>query len=175
MNYAVLGYVIETLTGKAYQTYCADEVLKPVKVTDVKLNPAWMIMASWGGWKISADDYTRFLEYYLPGSTLLKTTQKDWPTFKIGTNQFYTLGAIMSEPKTGVYYYAHEGSWQYSDPEASFGGYYTVYSSQVRYMTEFAPTVSDDAVTALSTDMSNAFLDKVISAPPPTRPELVTH
>jgi hypothetical protein len=75
-----------------------------------------------------------------------------------------------------VYYYAHEGSWQYSNPKASFGGYYTVYGSQVRYMTEFSPTVSDDAVTALSNDMSNAYLGKAMPiVPPATKPELVTH
>jgi CubicO group peptidase (beta-lactamase class C family) len=176
MNYAVLGYIIETLTGQAYQKYCSTEVLKPVKVTDATLNPVWMIMASWGGWKISADDYTRFLEYYLPGSKLLKTTQKDWPMFKMATGEYYSLGAITFPQSGGVYYYAHEGSWQYSNPKASFGSYYTVYGSQVRYMTEFAPTVSDDAATALSTDMSNAYLGKAMTTvPPATRPELVTH
>jgi CubicO group peptidase (beta-lactamase class C family) len=176
MNYAVLGYVIETLTGKAYQTYCADVVLKPVKVTDAKLNPAWMIMASWGGWKISADDYGRFLEYYLPGQKLLKTTQKNWPMFKIATGEYYSLGALTFPQSGGVYYYAHEGSWQYNDPKASFGGYYTVYGNQVSYMTEFAPTVSDDAASDLSTVMSNAYLGKAMPiTSPATRPELIAH
>jgi CubicO group peptidase (beta-lactamase class C family) len=176
MNYAVLGFVIETLTGEDYQTYCAGAVLKPVHVTDAKLNPPWMIMSSWGGWKISADDYGRFLEYFLPNQKLLKTTQKNWPTFKIGTGEYYTLGAIMYPQSGGVYYYAHEGSWQYSDPKASFGSYYTVYSGQISYMTEFAPTVSDAAAADLSTVMSNAFLGKAMpTTGPAAKPELITH
>ena len=176
MNYAVLGYVIETLTGKAYETYCADVVLKPVHVTDAVLNPPWRIMSSWGSWKISADDYGRFLEYFLPNQKLLKTTQKNWPTFQIGTGEYYTLGAIMFPQSGGVYYYAHEGSWQYSDPKASFGSYYTVYGSQVSYMTEFTPTVSDAAATDLSTVMSNAYLGKAMpTTGPAVKPELITH
>jgi CubicO group peptidase (beta-lactamase class C family) len=174
MNYAVLGYVIEKLTGKAYESYCAQVVLKPVHVTDAVLNPKWRIMASWGGWKISADDYARFLEYYLPSQKLLKTTVADWPMFSMGSGDYYTLGAIAVKQGTG-YAFFHEGSWQYSSPKASFGSYYVVYEESIRYMTEFAPTVSDDAVTDLNTVMSNAYLGQAISAPPPTRPELVTH
>jgi CubicO group peptidase (beta-lactamase class C family) len=174
MNYAVLGYVIETLTGKTYQSYCANAVLKPVHVTDAKLNPAWMIMASWGGWKISADDYTKFLEYYLPGQKLLKTTVNDWPKFAIGSGEFYMLGAIGF--KQGAdYSFVHEGSWQYSNPKASFGAYFTVYTDQVRYMTEYMPTITDAQEQALSADMSNAYLDKVMSPPQAVNPALMTH
>ena len=131
-------------------------------------------MASWGGWKISAEDYTRFLEYYLPSMHLLKTTPAQWPQFSLG-GDYYTLGAIMQKAGSG-YNFFHEGSWQYSSSKASFGGYYVVYQVSVRYMTEFSPTVSDDAVTDLNTVMSNAYLGKAISTTPPaTRLELITH
>jgi CubicO group peptidase (beta-lactamase class C family) len=176
MNYAVLGFVIETITKETYQTYCSKTVLKPVGVTDAVLNPPWLIMSSWGGWKISAQDYAKFLEYYLPSKHLLKTTPAQWPKFNISGNNYYGLGQIMQKAGSG-YNFFHEGSWVWTgSPKASFGGYDTVYQETIRYMTEFSPTVSDSAVTALSTAMSNAYLGKAMrTVAPETRPELITH
>ncbi|MGA9795950.1 MAG: serine hydrolase, partial [Rhizomicrobium sp.] len=81
MNYALLGFIIETVTGKAYENYCNTNVLKPVGVTDAKLDPNWRILASFGGWKISSQDYTRFLEYFLPKLNLVSIPVKNWPKF----------------------------------------------------------------------------------------------
>lgn len=156
MNYAVLGFVIETITGKAYETYCSDTVLKPVHVNDAKLNPPWRIMASWGGWKISAEDYTRFQEYFLPSKHLLKTKPAQWPQFNLGGGAFYSLGTLMRQNGTG-YNFWHEGSWQWNGtPQASFGAYFAVIAEDVRYMAEYSPTISDDAASDLDSSMYTA-------------------
>ena len=153
MNYAVLGFVIETITNQKYENYCGKTVLKPVGVTDAVLNPPWRIMASWGGWKISAEDYARFLEYFLPSKHLLKTTPAKWPQFSLGGGAYYSLGTLMRQNGTG-YNFWHEGSWQWSGtPQASFGAYFTVITENVRYMAEYSPTISDDAATDLDSSM----------------------
>ena len=153
MNYAVLGFIIERLTGQAYEDYCGQTVLRPVGITDAMLNPPWRVMASWGGWKISPKDYVRFLEYYLPSMQLLSIPPSQWPQFDLGGGAYYSLGTLMRQAGSG-YNFWHDGSWQWSP--YSFGGYFTVIQENVRYMADYAPTVSDDAVNDLDASLYNA-------------------
>ncbi len=155
MNYAVLGFIIETLTGQAYEDHCGASVLQPVGITDARLNPSWRVMASWGGWKISADDYTRFLTYYLPSQQLLSIPPAQWPQFDLGGGAFYSLGTLMRTAGSG-YNFWHTGSWQWSPPLSSFGSYFAVLQENVRYAANFSPTVSDDAFSDLDASLYNA-------------------
>jgi CubicO group peptidase (beta-lactamase class C family) len=155
MNYAVLGLIIETLTRKTYEKYCLNEVLTPLGITKASLNPSWRVMSSWGGWKISANDYARFLEYFLPSLGLLSLQPAQWPRFDLGGGAFYSLGALMRENPPG-YNFWHSGSWQYSPPPASFGGYFTAIQENVRYAVAFEPTVDGSAFNDLDASLYNA-------------------
>lgn len=176
MNYAVLGFVIETITGQQYENYCGRTVLKPVGVTDAVLNPPWRIMASWGGWKISAEDYARFLEYFLPSEHLLKTSPAKWPQFSLGGGAYYSLGTLLRQNGSG-YNFWHEGSWQWNGtPQASFGAYFTVITENVRYMAEYSPTISDDAASDLDSSMyAAATANSNATGPTRNRRALLTH
>lgn len=155
MNYALLGLVIETVTKTSYETYCFEHVLKPAGVTAAVLNPAWRIMASWGGWKISALNYARFLEYFLPSLRMLKTAVAQWPKFRTPGGAYYTLGTVIQPNGTGHNFY-HDGSWKSSSPKASFGGYYTVFAEDVRYMANYEPTLGSAALKDLDSVMRAA-------------------
>lgn len=155
MNYAVLGLIIETATGKGYEKQCGTSVLEPVGVTDAVLNPDWRVMASWGGWKISAADYTKFLAYYLPSKHLLSIPPSQWPKFDLGGGAYYSLGTLMRSAGSG-YNFWHTGSWQWSPPLTSFGSYFAVLQENVRYQAEFSPTVSDQAFSDLDASLYNA-------------------
>lgn len=155
MNYALLGLIIETKTGDTYENHCKNSVLAPVGVTDAVLNPSWRVLASFGGWKISANDYTRFLEYFLPSMGLLSIQPAQWPQYSLGGGAYYSLGTLMRQAGTG-YNFWHTGSFQWSSPSASFGAYYAVLQENVRYMADFAPTVSDDAFNDLDASLYNA-------------------
>ncbi len=87
---------------------------------------------------------------------------------------FYHLRRILVSTSGGNDFF-HQGSWQYSSPKASFGAYYAVFTSQVRYMAEYTPTVTDAQAQALNTAMSNAYLGKAESTTPRFKPELITH
>jgi CubicO group peptidase (beta-lactamase class C family) len=163
MNYALLGLIIETKTGEDYETYCKNSVLAPVGVTDAKLNPSWRVMASWGGWKISANDYTKFLEYFLPSMHLLSIAPAQWPQFDLGGGAYYTLGTLMRQAGTG-YNFWHAGSWLwYGQTTSTFGAYFGVLQENVRYMAEFSPTVSDSAFSDLDTSLYNAATAAAVS------------
>jgi CubicO group peptidase (beta-lactamase class C family) len=183
MNFAVLGLVIETLTGEAYSTYCYNHVLKPVGATGAELNPPWRIMSSWGGWKISAEDYDRFLRYFDTSHPLLGTGPSQWPKFSLGGGAYYSIGVLLRKTTGNHYNFWHDGSWSYTSPHASFGSYFTFIGSLgVRYDANYEPTVSDSAVSALDTALYNAAVGP--SAPAAIgpfegaaqgRPELLPH
>jgi CubicO group peptidase (beta-lactamase class C family) len=156
MNYSLLGLIIETVTGQEYESYCNSTVLQPVGVTDgPHINPKWEPFAAFGSWEISADDYTRFLEYYLPSMKLLGIPPAKWPQFDLGGGAFYSLGTLMRAAGTG-YNFWHTGSITWSSPYISVGSYFGVLQENVRYMAEFSPTVSDDAFGDLDSRLYNA-------------------
>jgi len=147
MNYALLGFVIETVTQMPYEAYCFEHVLKPAGVTGARLNPPLRIMSSWGGWKISAVNYARFLEYFLPSLHMVNTTIAQWPKFRTPSGQFYTLGAIMSTD--GVHHrFHHTGKWQ--SPTASFGAYFGVFDEDVRYIANYEPNITPEQLQELA-------------------------
>jgi CubicO group peptidase (beta-lactamase class C family) len=157
MNYALLGLIIETVTGTSYEHYCYQNVLKPAGVTPTKLIPQWRELSSWAGWKISAVNYARFLAYFLPSQRLLNIPVSTWPKYSFGDGSFYTLGAFMRvNPNGPGHNFWHDGSWSWDDPAASFGGYYTVIGQNVRYMANYEPTISDTAVNDLDSVMYDA-------------------
>jgi len=155
MNYSVLGLVIETVSGKAYEKQCGASVLKPVGIKTAQLVPDWRVLASFGGWEISAEDYTRFLAYYLPSKHLLSIPPSQWPQFDLGGGAFYSLGTLMRQAGSG-YNFWHTGSFTWSPPLDSWGSYFAVLQENVRYAAEFSPTVSDQAFSDLDAVLYNA-------------------
>jgi CubicO group peptidase (beta-lactamase class C family) len=175
MNYAILGLVIETVTGKDYETQCGGSVLAPVGVKDAKLLPGWQLLSSWGGWDISSEDYAKFLAYYLPSEGLLSIPPSQWPQFDLGGGAFYSLGTLMRQAGTG-YNFWHTGSFQWSPPASSFGSYFAVLQEDVRYEADFAPTVSDDAFSDLDASLYNAATaTDAVPGPAKASPMLLPH
>jgi CubicO group peptidase (beta-lactamase class C family) len=169
MNFAVLGLVIETLTGQAYEDYCYDTVLAPVGVTHTVLNPQWRVMASWGGWKITALNYARFLRYFLPGQGLLNTTPAQWPKLDIGGGAFYSIGTML-RTNGSWYNFWHDGSWSWSNPQSSFGGYFTVIDDDVRYAVNYEPTIGNAALNDLDASLYDAAVGAKSAAKAGSRP-----
>jgi CubicO group peptidase (beta-lactamase class C family) len=71
INYALLGLVIEAVSGREYEDLCRDSVLRPLDVRTARLVPAWRSLGAFGGWSVSAVDYARFGNVLAPGSTRL--------------------------------------------------------------------------------------------------------
>lgn len=153
MNYAILGYIVETLTGRAYEEYCYETVLQPAGVTPTGLDPHWRVLSSYAAWKISAVNYARFLAYFLPSRHLLQTGPHQWPRFGIGDGASYTLGALMRRNGTEHNFW-HSGSWRWNN--TNLASYYTVIGEDVRYAAEFSPTVDDAAFSDLDSSIYTA-------------------
>lgn len=143
INYTALGIVIQTVTGEEYDSYCRREVLEPVGVHDAGLNPDWRMMGAFGGWKISAADYAKFLSYFDPSRRLLGIRPANWP--KTDTNgASYSLGTFMR--RTGSRYnFWHFGSWTRNVPSPSFGAYFAVWGGKVGVVANYSPSISETA------------------------------
>ena len=143
INYAALGIVIQTVTGEEYDRYCSREVLEPVGVHDARLNPDWRIMGAYGGWKISAEDYAKFLGYFDPSRQLLRISPAKWPKADlIGAS--YGLGTLMRQTSSG-YNFWHFGSWTRNFPSASFGAYFAVWGGTVGVVANYSPAITGKA------------------------------
>ena len=59
-NYALLGLIIEQVTGQTYEAFCRDAVLSPY-LTGVQIGPGTQGMGAFGGWQMSAIFYANFI------------------------------------------------------------------------------------------------------------------
>ncbi|WP_224815552.1 serine hydrolase [Hasllibacter sp. MH4015] len=63
-NYAVLGVVIEALTGQSYSEACLDRVVTPAGITDATIHGQMGSRSSYGGWEMSAESYARLAQHW---------------------------------------------------------------------------------------------------------------
>jgi CubicO group peptidase (beta-lactamase class C family) len=155
INYAALGLVIETVTGKSYEDFCNRSVLVPAGITDAMLNPPWRMMGSFGGWKLSAHDEAKLLAYFEPGSGLVRTAASAWPTAAAGGGALYSLGVEMRPAGSGFNFW-HFGSWTADQPKASFGSYFLSLPNGMGVAVTYQPTIDDATGSALDAAMESA-------------------
>jgi len=126
-NYLILGIVIERLTDMSYESYCAQQVLTPIGISNARLNPRWRILSSYGGWEMSAEDYLKFADAYF---------REDWQSQFPNVNGLsrsslvygnYGLGAS-KKTAFGRSSFRHSGSltWNSSTHRARFASYFIV-------------------------------------------------
>jgi CubicO group peptidase (beta-lactamase class C family) len=154
MNYVALGVVIETLTAETYERYCGREVLEAVGVNGATINPDWRVMGAYGGWKISAEGYARFLDYFDPSKKLLQIRPADWPKALVGS-AWYSMGTFMRKAGTG-YNFWHDGSWERYQPKVSFGAFYAKWHQGISVVATYEPTVSEAATHDLDDSLYRA-------------------
>ena len=115
-GYLALGAIIEEATGRQYAPYCRGAVLAPLGVAG-ELEPSWRVMWSYGGWRMTADDYLAFLDLFDGQDQRLGAVAKAWmldPTDKAaGTQSWYGLGTFVRKADRGVSI-RHFGSWAYN-------------------------------------------------------------
>jgi CubicO group peptidase (beta-lactamase class C family) len=139
INYAALGLIIETVAGKSYEDYCRETVLVPAGAKNAIINPEWRVMGPYGGWKISAEDYARFLRSFDPGTELLTIAEAAWPKAKVKNGGFYGIG-VGVRPVGNGFNLSHFGGWTWNGkPRASFGAYFAVWLGGVTLVATYAP------------------------------------
>lgn len=156
-NYAALGLVIEAVTGKSYQSACAEAVLAPAKVKTASFDPDWRIMSAWGGWRMSAVDYARFLDHFRPASGLMTSRPTAWPKSDLGGGAFYALGTYLRSTDVS-YNFWHAGAWRWFDAAVparneNYGAYFVVMRQNLRYVANYMPQPPSGALNDLDVAM----------------------
>jgi len=121
-NFAILGWIIEVISGKPYEQACLDKTLKPVGIASASLNPQWRVMSSWGGWVISAIDYGKFIDAYFTDQKVLGKPPIRYGRGVVRDNIKYGAGYYWRDVRKG-YNFWHYGRWKWGDVKrrANFG------------------------------------------------------
>jgi CubicO group peptidase (beta-lactamase class C family) len=132
-GYMVLGAVIEEASGRDYESYCNEAILIPLGARNAALDPAWRIMASYGGWRMPLADYGRFYQAFALGNPAIGPVSRAWmmsPDGKrVGNGVHYGLGTFVRPTPVGGGNFWHWGGWTYTMPGAYDGPLKTSYST----------------------------------------------
>ena len=91
-NYALLGALLEALTGTDNVTACRDRLFPPGHRDTVGFNTDWMSLAAFGGWQASTTDYTAFvMEAFKPDGDIAPNLFT-LPFYGAPSGWFYGLG-----------------------------------------------------------------------------------
>ncbi len=127
-NYLLLGAVIEQVSGRDYESYCRDAVLKPLGVANGKLGK-WAALSSYGGWSLSAAEYLAFMHAFDRDAGILDAATRRWlvsPAHKqfAGHGDLaYSLGVVARMDPEGSSVW-HTGLWTHAQRDARGGALY---------------------------------------------------
>jgi len=116
-GYMLLGAVIEEAAGQDYERYCRDAVLKPSGSAGA-LDPAWAVLWSTGGWRMTGADYLAFLDQHDLSRATWGRDVREWALDSrdktVGTGgprNWYGLGVRVRDAGRGPEIW-HTGSWR---------------------------------------------------------------
>ncbi len=84
-NYAVLGVVVEALSGESYGQACMDRIVTPSGISDTVIEGRYGSLSSYGGWEISAMDYARLAQHWFaPEQHHMANPRPDFDGYALG-------------------------------------------------------------------------------------------
>ena len=124
VNYLLLGAVIEQVSGRDYEGYCRDTLLRPLGV-DGKLGK-WAALSSYGGWSLSGAQYLAFLHAFDRDSRVMDAATRRWlvaperKQFAGHRDLVYSLGVVARRDPEGASVW-HTGLWTHAQKDARGG------------------------------------------------------
>ena len=174
-NWLALGLIVEAVTSRPYEEYCYETVLQPLGVSKTGLNPDWMVMAGYGGWKISAQEYAKFAASVV--ATIRKRNGAAWAWMQQREDKrmsaydaapnaaYYAFGMNLRTLQDGGINAYHSGSWSFKasgvrdgELHGSFGSYFVAYANGITYVANYegVPKVVNTLDRALGAAMREA-------------------
>ena len=145
---------MESVTKRPYEDYCSEIVLQAQGLSKTGLNPDWAVMAAYGGWKISAEEYAKFAAANL--ATMRQRNGPAWAwlqvrddkgtdsTNRVANAPFYAFGMNLRAQPEGGYNAFHSGSWSFNlrggrDGElyGLFGSYFVAYANGITFVANY--------------------------------------
>ena len=68
-------------------------------------------MSSWGGWKLSAVSYLKFIDTYFSNNKVLNQTLDQLPHYSLNGGVSYGMGVFFRNGRNGGINFWHDGKW----------------------------------------------------------------
>ncbi len=93
-------------------------MLLPLGARSAELDPAWRILSSYGGWRMTTADYARFYQAFEPGNPAIGPRARAWMMSpggkRVGGGVHYGLGTFVRPTGNGGANFWHWGAWTYT-------------------------------------------------------------
>jgi len=155
-NYAVLGSLVEAVTGQPFQEVCENKVLAPLNLTSPRRSPRYGAFLSWGGWEMSAGDYARFAISRFGSDTPYGQAPVDFPSVPLGQGINYGLGVLFFEAE-GQRFFWHFGLLCFGAIDGA-GAYFALYGPDYGVALTFEGCPGEAALTELDQVLAAAVL-----------------
>ncbi len=117
-GYFALGAVIERVAAAPYAEACREVLLRPLLIRGADLDPAWGVLSSAGGWRLSGAEYLAIYRALEPGrDAVIGAGTKRWMLDDTDKQRgdapspFYSLGILVRRGMDGEPAWSHTGSW----------------------------------------------------------------
>jgi len=160
INYAILGRVIQSVTGESYESYCKRMVLAPRGAPNAHLGAGVRAMGAFGGWEISPVEYAMFARAFDPRSRLLSPRAHSFITAMMNKDgATASLGMFVRQTSSG-YNLFHFGNWSSTaTTPQQFGSYFAMWDNGIAVTVTFDREISDEAAQALDRALAGAAYD----------------
>lgn len=153
-NYALLGTIIERITGQSYQAACTARVLEPAGVRGA-LSPRFAAFGAWGGWRMSMADHARLLWHWFGPQGRVGGDLLSLPVAAREDGSWYGLGMNYRDTGAGMQM-NHAGALSFPFGPKT-GAYAVVFPDGATVATAYdVPVASVGAFRALDRALSNA-------------------
>lgn len=99
-NYALLGLVVEAVTGDSYERACRARVLTPLGL-QAEASPIAGAYLPWGGWVMRADDYAAWHAQWYGPEGPLGQTPLDHPHVELAQGIYHGVGSFVRPTAEG--------------------------------------------------------------------------
>lgn len=156
-NYALLGQVIETVTGQPYAEVCTARLFDLHDLSSATLGGKWGQHASWGGWSISAADYGKLVSTLFGPDGLIGSDPESYPHSDIGGGIQSGMGILRLPAPTGDIYWSMGLLCWEGDGD---GSYFASYGGEWIVVTLFSGCFTDgDAFRSLDQALYKAAME----------------
>ncbi len=152
-NYAILGFLIEAMSGKYYGDYCKEQIMVPAGADQATVAGRMSYAAGYGGWALSVEDYARFaMHWFAP--------EQPWMTapaqFAYDRSVHYGMGVHVLPAHPGTFV-RHTGRWTHKDPrKPNIGALFFVRPDGLTVVASWDGSLDWDLYNELFQDLQDA-------------------
>ncbi|WP_147103592.1 serine hydrolase [Tateyamaria sp. syn59] len=150
-NYAILGLVIETITGQPFFEVCAERLNLP---SSIQPGPESGVFQPWGGLVSDVDGYLQFMQTHFGAGSRIASDPFALPHVVLGGGAYYGMGMVF-RPFRDSYNFWHFGALCFPK-RLRTGSFAVMWEGKVSALAMYDACVDDKAMGNLDAVLSAA-------------------